>query len=107
MQWLLAQEEQLDTARKEEKKMEELRKIQRDQLLKQNEMQLKIKKDSIINKTQNNIVEVKKVGINILYYLCNLWINSIRDVLSLRESFFKTFKTITRWKRRKTVKGDR
>lgn len=68
---LLVQEQQLDTTWKEEKKMEELRKIQRDQMLKQNEMQLKIKKDSILNKKQNDMVEVKKVGIY-MYYSSNL-----------------------------------
>lgn len=107
----LAQDEQQNAVWLAEKKEKELKRLRRDEILKQNEMQLKIKKDMENEEKEKDTAEAKKVfklncGLN--FNRCHI-ITFIRlyNLLVLHlyiHSYCSCSKNTTRWRKEKPKK---
>jgi len=75
------QKQQQNAVWRGEKQREELKKLRQDEMLKHNEMQLKLKEDWRKNEKEKDLAEMKKVVARRVFVL-NRVVHSVRNILT-------------------------
>lgn len=105
---MLVQEEERRAARTAERETAESKKMLRDETRRQNDMQLKIKKDYETEKEQNDLVLTEKVSValsNSNSCLFTIWYVRVNGSRSTHYRVFKKSETISRPRARSRAKG--